>query len=205
VRSWALERTKPRLERFAEQAHGLATRLGKGDVTVDIADHGVRLDPAKFRPFWTAFTHVVRNAVDHGIEPAAERVVAGKPEQGQLRLTTQTEGNQVVIELDDDGRGIDWETVRAKARAKAQPCATRTDLIAAILSDGITTRSEVTETSGRGVGLAALRDACTRLGGRIEVDSERGKGTRFRFRFDLEKQERMTSRIPREFGVLPPP
>jgi len=59
----------------------------------------------------------------------------------------------------------------------------------------------VTETSGRGVGLAALRDACRRLGGAIEVDSEQGRGTRFRFKFDLERKEQMTSKIPRDFGL----
>ena len=81
VKSWSLERTRPRLERFAEQAQGLASRLGKAEVAVAVADHGVRLDPNKFRPFWTAFSHVVRNAVDHGIEPAEERRDAGKPSQ----------------------------------------------------------------------------------------------------------------------------
>jgi chemotaxis protein histidine kinase CheA len=201
VKSWALERTRPRLERFAEQAHVLASRLGKADVEIEIEDHGVRLDPAKFRPFWTAFSHVVRNAVDHGIESPSERVVAGKPEQGKLLLTTHCKDNSVVIEFADDGRGIDWEAVRGRAREAARPCATREDLIAAMLSDGITTRTDVTETSGRGVGLAALREAYTRLGGKIEVDSEPGRGTQFRFKFDLERQERMTSRIPRDFAL----
>lgn len=199
VKSWALERTRPRLERFADQAHGLATRLGKPDVVVEISDHGVRLDAAKFRPFWTAFSHVVRNAVDHGIESPSERVIAGKPAQGKLVLATHCEGNAVVIELADDGRGIDWEAVRTRARAADRPCTTRDDLVAAILSDGITTRTEVTETSGRGVGLAALREVCSQLGGKIAVDSEPGRGTRFRFKLQLEREERMTSRIPRDF------
>jgi two-component system chemotaxis sensor kinase CheA len=198
VHSWALERTRPRLERFAEQAQSLASRLGKGDIAVEVADHGVRLDPAKFRPFWTAFSHVIRNAVDHGLEPPAERRGAGKPERGRVELVTRCDGGAVVIELHDDGRGIDWDAVRARAREAGRPHATHQDLIDAILSDGITTRTEASETSGRGVGLAALHDACTRLGGQIEIDSERGHGTRFRFRFDLQGQERMTARIPRD-------
>ena len=201
VRSWTLERTRPRLERFAEQAQGLATRLGKGEVAVEIADHGVRLDPTKFRPFWSAFAHVVRNAVDHGIEPLEERKVAGKPAQGKLEFTTQCKDNAVVIEMRDDGRGIDWEAVRVKAQGAHRPHATRDDLISAMFSDGITTKAEVSDVSGRGVGLAALRDACTDLGGKIEVESEVGHGTRFRFLFSLERQERMTSRIPRSFGA----
>ncbi|HET7503833.1 MAG TPA: ATP-binding protein [Kofleriaceae bacterium] len=202
VRSWSLERTRPRLERFADQAHGLATRLGKPALEVEIADHGVRLDPNKFRPFWTAFAHVVRNAVDHGIEPATERLDAGKPEHGKLSLDTRCEGNSVVIELADDGRGIDWDAMRARAQDAGRPHATHDDLVAAMLSDGITTRAEVTETSGRGVGLAALRQACVELGGKIAVDSQRGQGTRFQFRFDLERKERMTSKLPRITGDL---
>jgi len=196
VRSWALERTRPRLERFAEQVRGLAERLGKGEVEVEIEDHGVRLDPVKFRPFWTALSHVVRNAVDHGLEPPTERAAAGKPEHGRIELITRCEANQVTIEICDDGRGVDWEAVDARARDAARPHATRADLVEAMFSDGITTRAEVTETSGRGVGLAAIRDACRRLGGKIDVESERGHGTRFRFTFDLEVQERMTTRIP---------
>jgi two-component system chemotaxis sensor kinase CheA len=201
VRSWALERTRPRLERFAEQAKSLADKLGKPDVVVEIADHGVRLDPNKFRTFWTAFSHVVRNAVDHGIEPPGERTAHGKSEAGTIELITRFDAGNVVIEMSDDGRGIDWETIRARARAAAKPHSTRDDLIAALFSDGITSRSEVTETSGRGVGLAVLREVCTRLGGAIEVESEIGRGSRFRFRFSLERQERMTSKIPRDIAL----
>jgi len=204
VRSWALERTRPRLERFAEQAKALAQRLGKGDVEVEVADHGVRLDPARFRPFWTAFSHVVRNAIDHGLEAPAERVGTGKPEHGRIDLITEYVGQTLVIEVSDDGRGIDWETVRLRAQQADRPNATQADLIDAILSDGITTRSEVTETSGRGVGLAALRDTCKRLGGKIEVDSESGRGTRFRFKFDVERQDRVTGRIPRDVTTETP-
>jgi two-component system chemotaxis sensor kinase CheA len=104
----------------------------------------------------------------------------------------------VTIDLRDDGRGIDWETVRSRARDAGRPHATRSDLVSAILSDGITTRSDVTRISGRGVGLAALRDACRGLGGRIDVDSERGCGTQFRFEFNVERPDRTTSRIPRD-------
>ena len=205
IRSWALERTRPRLEQFAEQARGLADRLGKPEVIVGILDHGVRLDPVKLRPFWAALAHVIRNAVDHGIEPAAERAAAGKPPHGELQLVTRWDGNTVLIEISDDGRGIDWEALRARARAAGWPHATRDELIAAMFSDGISTRASVSETSGRGLGLAALREACVRLGGAFEVDSEPGRGTRFRFKLPLERQERMTSKMPRlGVGSYPP-
>ena len=197
VTSWSLERTRPKLERFGDQARGLAQRLEKGDLAIEIEDHGLRLDAARFRPFWTAFSHVVRNAVDHGLEMAADRVTAGKPERGTLSLATRRDGTTLVIEVRDDGRGLDWDAVRRRASAAGLACATHADLVAAILSDGLTTRDEVSETSGRGVGLAALRQACIELGGAIEVDSEPGKGARFCFRFEQWSPVRSTSRIPR--------
>lgn len=183
VATWAHERTRPRLEHFAQQATRLADRLGKGDVVVEIADHAVRMDPSVFRPFWNALGHVVRNAVDHGLESARERAERGKPERGVLCLQTRREASALVVEVSDDGRGIDWDRVREKARAIGRPHATPRDLVDAILSDRLTTQDAVTLTSGRGVGLAAMRDACTGLGGTIEVTSTPGLGTRFCFRF----------------------
>lgn len=201
IRSWALERTRPRLERFAEQAHSLADRLGKATLEVEIDDHAVRLDPVRFRTFWAAFAHAVRNAVDHGVETTAERIAAGKPVYATLQMSTRCEASAVVIEIHDDGRGVDWDALRVRAREALRPHATHNDLVAAMFSDGITTRSDVTETSGRGVGLAALRDACVSLGGEIHVESERGKGTRMRFTLPLARRERITSKIPRSFAA----
>jgi two-component system chemotaxis sensor kinase CheA len=195
IHNWTLERTRPRLDRFAEQIRGLATRLGKAEPTIDVADHRVRTDPVRFRSFWTVFSHVVRNAVDHGIEEPAQRTAAGKPEGGRIELVTRRDGNAVIIELADDGRGIDWEALRARATAAGLAHATRDDLVDAMFSDGITTRTTVTETSGRGVGLAALREVCTELGGTIQVDSERGRGTRFQFRFSLVGRGRPPSKF----------
>ena len=183
VKSWSLERVKPRLERFADQARELAKRLGKGDVEVVIADHGVRLESSEGRRFWAAFTHVVRNAVDHGIEPESERVSRGKPACGRIEIETRHDGSAVVVELRDDGRGIDWESVRSKAIDAGLPAGSHEQLVDAILSDGLTTRDAVTETSGRGVGLAALQAACADAGGVIDVNSEPGRGARFTFRF----------------------
>nr|HEX4318921.1 ATP-binding protein [Kofleriaceae bacterium] len=196
VRTWALERTRARLERFGEHARGLATRLGKGDLEVDIDDRGLRLDRVRFRPFWSALGHVVRNAVDHGIESADERAQAGKPAHGKLTLESRLDGDAVVIEIADDGRGIDWEAVRDKARAANLPHGERADLVAAILSDGLTTRGEATQTSGRGIGLAAVREACRELGGTIDVTSEPGHGSSFCFRFPGAIAA-MTTRMPR--------
>ncbi|MEO6771866.1 MAG: ATP-binding protein [Kofleriaceae bacterium] len=189
VNSWSIERVKPRLERFADQARDLARRLGKGELEVVIADHGLRLDHTKASQFWSAFTHVVRNAVDHGIEPESERIACGKPAHGRLELEARRDGIAIVVELRDDGRGIDWAAVERKAREAGLPAETRDDLVAAILSDGLSTREAVTEISGRGVGLAALRAACGAAGGTIEVSSEVGQGACFRFRFPQWAEE----------------
>jgi two-component system chemotaxis sensor kinase CheA len=183
VKSWDLERIRPRLDRFAEQAQHLAERLGKGRLIVEVADHGVRMDASRLRPFWSALTHVVRNAVDHGIESPAERVAAGKPADGRLVLETLRDGAAVIVEIRDDGAGIDWDAVRQRARQASLATATQADLVDALLSDGLTTRDVVSETSGRGVGLAAVRAACAAMNATIHVASERGKGSRFRFTF----------------------
>lgn len=184
VGSWTLERTRPRLDRFAEQIVALGERLGKRNVKVEIADHRLRLDATALRGFWSAFAHAVRNAVDHGLEAPDDRIAAGKPAHGTIRLITQRDATGVTIELGDDGRGIDWDAIRERARAAGLPHASHDDLVAALVTDGITTRSSVSETSGRGVGLAALAEECTRLGGNIEITSTRGQGTQFRFRFE---------------------
>ena len=200
VDSWKLERTRPRLERFADQARSLAVRIGKPGLEVAVDDHGIRLDGPKLRGFWNAFSHVVRNAVDHGIESSERRQAAGKPEHGRIEIETRRDGTHVVIELRDDGGGIDWDAVRARARAANLPAATHEDLVAALFSDGITTKDEVSEVSGRGVGLAALRAACAGLQGTIEVLSERGKGSTFRFSFSLWRRERISMLLPHYGG-----
>jgi two-component system chemotaxis sensor kinase CheA len=188
VRAWELERTRPRLEHFAAHARALAQRLGKGELEVTVNDHDVRLDAEAFRPFWSAMSHVVRNAVDHGIEPPEERAAAGKHPCGRLALTTRRDGGGLIVEVVDDGHGIDWAAVAAKATAAGKASQTHDDLVDAMFSDGVTTRDVATEISGRGIGLAAMRDACVRLGGSIEVTSERGKGTTFRFGFHVRER-----------------
>lgn len=180
-----LEPTEIRLGRFAEQARALARRLEKGAIEVDVAGNGVRLERDKFAPFWSAFAHVLRNAVDHGIEPPEQRTECGKSEVGHLRLRTLEHGEDIVVELSDDGRGIDWQAVRARAEAMGLPHTTDADLVDALFAPGLSTSTQITDTSGRGVGLSAVREACLALGGSIQTKSEPGRGTVFQFRFPL--------------------
>jgi signal transduction histidine kinase len=180
--SWRLEPARRRLTQLARRTKATAVRLEKGSVDVVVDHGGVRLPDAPWAPLWTALVHVVRNALDHGIEAPDERIRMGKPPGGVLRLRTAAEGDHLVVEISDDGRGIDWEPLRAKAARRGMPHTTREDLEEVLFADGISSRDEVTELSGRGVGMGAVREACASLGGTIAIDSAVGAGTRITMR-----------------------
>lgn len=131
--------------------------------------------------------HVVRNAVDHGIETGEERVAAGKPLEPTLALKAYTSGDALVIEVADDGRGIDWNVIARKASDAGLPAHSPGDLADALFADGVSSRDVVSELSGRGVGLAAVKQACEDLGGKVEVLSRKGRGTQFLFRLPLSR------------------
>jgi HPt (histidine-containing phosphotransfer) domain-containing protein/methyl-accepting chemotaxis protein len=182
------ERGIVRLRRVAEQAKSLAQRLGKGELDVHIeASPDIRFKAERWAAFWSSFVHVVRNALDHGIESPQARVAAGKPERGKLELIIQTDAEQLTIELSDDGRGIDWAGVADKARKLGLPSSTEKDLVDALFCDGLSTAENITEISGRGVGMSAVRDATRVLGGIVTVASTTNLGTTVRFRFPIEK------------------
>ncbi|MEO0649099.1 MAG: ATP-binding protein [Planctomycetota bacterium] len=178
-----LEPMELRLQRFADEARSIAERLEKGNLDVRVDGADLRAPRESLAGFWSSFTHVLRNAVDHGVEPPEQRAEAGKPETGTLELRSFVDGDDFVIEIADDGRGIDWSAVRAKADELGLDIGPDDELADLLFADGLSTRHEVTDTSGRGVGLAAVRAETENLGGSIEVDSESGKGTRMSFRF----------------------
>jgi two-component system chemotaxis sensor kinase CheA len=183
---WEREPAETRLSRLAEQARDLAQRLGKGNVFVTVESNEVRLDLRRWSPFWSAFVHMLRNALDHGIESPEVRVAAGKPPEGRLRLRTIEAADEVVIEIADDGRGIDWEGVRTKGKALALPTRTEEELLAVLFRGGVSTKATATEFSGRGAGVSACYRECLELGGRVEVQSVAGGGTTFRFRIPAD-------------------
>jgi len=174
------EPTQVRLVRIGEQAKRLCKRLGKPTVRVQIESGDIRLPADRWGEFWSSFIHVVRNALDHGIESGEERVHAGKAESGGLVLRTLRKGDSYVVEMTDDGRGIDWNRVADKAKAAGLPYGTREALVEALFTDGVSTRDAADELSGRGVGMSAVREACRKLGGEITVVSTQGKGTTIR-------------------------
>jgi two-component system chemotaxis sensor kinase CheA len=181
IRAWRLESTDTRLRRVAEQAEGLADRLEKAPIEVEIESNQLRLKPEQWSEFWAAAIHVIRNSVDHGLETAEERARSGKPTRGKLCLKTSLNERQFTIEFADDGRGVDWARVAEKAKARGLASTTHSDLVEALFTDGLSTRDAVTEHSGRGVGLSAVRAACRKLGGKVEVESKANKGSLFRF------------------------
>ncbi|MCG8416937.1 MAG: ATP-binding protein [Proteobacteria bacterium] len=183
ARTWIQEPLERTLGRVGEQATALGRRLGLGDIRVDIAVGDIRLHPKRWASFWSAFGHAIRNCLDHGLEPPVERARAGKPSPGRLLLEGLIDGEHLVIRLSDDGRGIDWAAIADRAQASGLPAETRQDLIAALFTDGLTTRATVSAISGRGVGMGALKQACTDLDGTIEIHSEHRRGTTFEFRF----------------------
>lgn len=172
-----------RFERFKQQIESLAQRLGKPIPTVIIEDDGLRLPAAPWTPFWSAFVHLLRNAVDHGLELPEDRKRAGKAEVGTIRLAARALGDTLSIEVGDDGRGIDWEAVRRRAEHAGLATVDRAALVDVLFADGFSTAAEVTPISGRGVGLAAVRDAVRGLRGDVDVASVTGQGTTFTFRF----------------------
>jgi two-component system chemotaxis sensor kinase CheA len=207
VAGWRDERASDRLQRIAEQAQALAQRLGKAPVVVAIdCDPELRF-PAELAPMWSAFVHGLRNAIDHGIEEPAIRAAAGKLAVATLSLRAAVEGEDLVIELADDGRGIDWDRVAEVARARGLPADTAPDLEAALFHAGLSTRAEVTETSGRGIGMAALRAVIDELGAHLTLSSSRGRGTRLRVvwrrRLPTSSRRRYPSSNPIAYPIDP--
>jgi two-component system, chemotaxis family, sensor kinase CheA len=172
-----------RFERMQDQLTRVARYLRKPEPVVHVRAGHVRLPVERFREFWMSLAHLVRNIVDHGLEPEPERAQQGKPPKNHVELSAHTHEHGVCIEVSDDGRGILWDRLAEKARQRGLPCSTRAELVRALFADGVSTAETVTQTSGRGVGMAAVEAACRALGGSISVESEPGHGTRFRFEF----------------------
>ncbi len=158
------------------------------EVEVVLEGTSIGIDRALIEPVKEALVHLVRNAVDHGIETPSERRVAGKAARGTLAVRAATSGNTVTIIVEDDGRGIDPERVVARAvsmrliSGEAALRLTGRERLGLIFKPGLTTAEQVTEISGRGVGLDVVQAALARCGGSVQVESERGRGARFTLR-----------------------
>lgn len=171
--------------RFPRIVRDVAKQRNK-EISLEIAGQNTDLDKSILDALAEPLAHLIRNAADHGIETSGERGAAGKPANGTVRLDAYHEGDQVVIEVSDDGRGIEREKIvrRAIERGilKADEVARMNDseIHHLIFTPGFSTANEVTEISGRGVGLDVVKSALDALKGSIEIESEAGKGTTFR-------------------------
>jgi len=174
-----------RLRYFAEQASRIGDRLDKSIVT-HVSDDGVRVDGQRWSRFWSAFVHLVRNAVDHGIESPHERLAASKSRTGQIAFRAARGAETFTIEVADDGAGIRWDALRARCEARGLVVTRREDLVTALFADGVSTAAGPSELSGRGVGMGALQAAVSALGGKITVWSEAGQGTRISMTFPAQ-------------------
>lgn len=176
--------------RFPRIVHDVGHRCGK-EVELLIRGGQTDLDKSILDSIAEPLTHLVRNAVGHGIETAGERIRAGKRPQGTLRLGAYHQGNQVVIEVSDDGAGIDPEKVRQRALSqgllKPEHAArlSEAETLDLILRPGFSTAEEITELSGRGVGLDVVQSVLARLKGTVQIETAVGKGTTFRLRLPL--------------------
>jgi len=174
----------------------LSAELNK-QVLVDIEGGDVELDREMIEMIRDPLTHIIRNAVDHGIETPAERLKAGKREIGLLCVSARQSGNQILIDIQDDGRGIDGKKLVEKAIANGvidKAAATQLnsrEQLALIFEAGLSTAKAVTAISGRGVGMDVVRSNVERIGGIVEVDSHLGEGTR------------MTLRVPLTLTIIP--
>lgn len=176
--------------RFPRVVRDIAKICGK-DVAMEVSGEHTDLDKGILDSLAEPLTHLVRNAVDHGIEPADERLAAGKPARGTIYLNAYHQGTQVVLEVRDDGRGIDIERVREQAckrgflNKEAAQNASEQELLNLIFEAGFSTASEITEVSGRGVGMDVVRTVLDRLKGTVHVSTTSAKGTTVQLRVPL--------------------
>ncbi|KQT68380.1 MULTISPECIES: Hpt domain-containing protein [unclassified Pseudomonas] len=176
------ERMVPRLKRIVRQ---VAEELGK-DVAFVVGNADGEMDRNVLERMAAPLEHMLRNAVDHGLEPADVRLAAGKPAQGQIILDLSREGGDIVFDIRDDGAGVPLEAVRRKAikRGLLAPDAeiSDRDVLQFILQPGFSTAEKITQISGRGVGMDVVHEEVRQLGGSMSIDSVPGQGVHFRIR-----------------------
>jgi two-component system chemotaxis sensor kinase CheA len=176
--------------RFPRVVRDVAKQCGK-DVALEISGQNTDLDKGILDALAEPLMHIVRNAVDHGIEPADARVAAGKPARGTIHLRAYHQGTQVVIEIRDDGKGIDLPRIRARAlksgflKPEEVEHLTEPETLNLIFESGFSTASQVTPISGRGVGMDVVRTVLDRLKGTVNVSTQPGRGTTIQLRAPL--------------------
>jgi len=177
-------------DQLPRAARDLARKRGK-DVEVSVTGAEIEIDRAILDAIAEPLLHILRNAIDHGIEEPSGRASAGKPARGRLRIAVRRTRERVVVDVEDDGRGMDPEKLRAAAVARgklspegAERLSPREALMLACLP-GVSTATDVDDVSGRGVGMDAVKRSVESLGGALELESQPGRGTRVTLRLPL--------------------
>lgn len=190
VRQMRLRQIGDLFERYPRAVRDLARDQEKR-IRVEISGSDVTVDKQVLDELDKVLLHLVRNAVDHGVEPPAARLQAGKPEEAALRLGARPVGGQIEVEVSDDGRGIDPSIIREVAVRRGVLDAAEAEALddealrRLVFQPGFSTREEATDVSGRGIGLDVVRQQVERLGGSVRLTSEPGKGTAFTLRLPV--------------------
>ncbi len=193
--------------RFPRLVHDLGSRLNK-DVELTLKGGSAELDKSLIERIIDPLTHLVRNSLDHGIEPKDERLAKGKPEVGNLTISAEHHGGNIVIEVTDDGAGLNREKLLAKARARGTSISDTVsdeEVWMLIFAAGFSTAENVTDVSGRGVGMDVVRRNILAMGGHVDVLSAKDKGTTIRIILPLTLAilDGMSVKVGNEIYVLP--
>jgi len=193
--------------RFPRVVRDLSKKLNK-KVELKTSGEGTELDKGLIERITDPLTHLIRNSLDHGIETPEARRAAGKPETGTITLRASHQGGNIVIEVGDDGAGLNRERILSKAKERGLPVSdslTDNEVWQLIFEPGFSTAAQVTEVSGRGVGMDVVKKNIAALGGRVEIDSMTGIGTRMTVRLPLTLAilDGMSVRVGNETYIIP--
>ena len=213
----SLQRTSMRLrmipikqtfQRMSRLVRDLAKNSGKS-VNIEMVGEDTEIDRNMVDEIYNPLVHMVRNAVDHGLESPEDRVKAGKSEKGLIRLSAYHRGGNIVIEISDDGRGLNKDKILDKALKKGMVSnaedLTNQEIYMLIMLPGLSTADKVTDVSGRGVGMDVVKKAVEKLRGKIEIDSRLGEGTKFVTSFPLTLAiiDGMMVKVGKEIYIIP--
>lgn len=175
-------------DRFPRTVRDLSRRTDK-EIDFEIEGRELRMDRTIIEELGEPIIHAIRNAVDHGIEPPEERKEKGKPPEGNITLKAEREGSEAIISVEDDGRGVDTDKIVEKAKEKdvitGDKDLSEKEKLMLLFDSGMSTNDEVTELSGRGVGLSVMKTTAEELHGSYDIKTEHGEGTRVEMRLPL--------------------
>lgn len=193
--------------RFPRVVRDVAGKLGK-DVELKTVGEGTELDKGVIEKIADPLTHLVRNSLDHGIEMPEARVAAGKPARGTVTLRAYHQGGNIMVEVSDDGRGLNRERILAKAAERGMAVSESMpdqEVFKLIFAPGFSTADVVTDVSGRGVGMDVVKRNIEAMGGGVEIDSFPGQGTRITIRLPLTLAilDGLSVRVGKEIYIVP--